>query len=218
VCGFGAPNVETLLAMAPDVVIACGVEKPELLEVLRRSGIRVVNAQKTAFMTSFPELFDAIREIGEATGHADEARALAARMESDLRQVDAEVDRIDGARRPRVFIEIEENPLMTASAGSFLDELITRAGGRNVARDIPGGYPRIDPEKVVEWDPEVILVAHSDRPGEATGRFRRRIGWSGVAAVRDGRIIDDVNPDLLFRPGPRLVDGVKALAARLHGN
>ena len=101
---------------------------------------------------------------------------------------------------------------MTAGAGSFLDDLIRRAGGRNVAREIPAAYPRIDPEKVIAWNPEVILVAHGERPGEAAERLARHIGWSDVAAVRDRRVIDDIDADLLFRPGPRLVEGVKALA------
>ena len=104
---------------------------------------------------------------------------------------------------------------MTAGAGSFLDDLIIRAGGRNAAHEINNAYARIDPEKVIAWNPEVILVAHGDHAGEAAERLSRHIGWSGVAAVRDRRIIDDIDADLLFRPGPRLVDGVKALAERL---
>ena len=115
-----------------------------------------------------------------------------------------------------VFVEIEESPLMTAGAGSFIDDLIRRAGGRNVAHEIAGAYPRIDPEKVIAWNPEVILVAHSDRKGEAAERLARHIGWSDVAAVRNRRVIDDIDGDLLFRPGPRLVEGVKSLAERLY--
>ena len=74
VSGFGTPNVEKLLALGPDMVIACGLEKPEFTEVLRQAGIQVVNVQKTGFIASFPELFDAIGQIGEATGRAAEAK------------------------------------------------------------------------------------------------------------------------------------------------
>jgi len=212
VSGFGTPNVEKLLALGPDMVIACGLEKPELADVLRQAGIRVVTVE----IKRFAELFDAIGQIGEATGRLPKARELVAHMQAELGAVAARVGRIDDARRPRVFIEIEQGPLMTAGAGSFLDELVTRAGGRNVAREISSAYPRIDPEKVIAWDPDVILVAHGDRPGEAAERLAQRIGWSNLTAVRQRRVIDDVDADLLFRPGPRLVDGVKALAARLQ--
>ncbi len=222
VSGFGTPNVEKLLALGPDMVIACGLEKPEFTEVLRQAGIRVVNVQKTGFIANFPELFDAIGQIGEATGRTDEARKLVAGMQAELDAVAARVGPIDTDHaymvpgRPRVFVEIEESPLMTAGAGSFLDDLISRAGGRNVAHEINNAYPRIDPEKVIAWNPQVILVAHGDCPGESAERLSRRIGWSQVAAVRERRVIDDIDADLLFRPGPRLVDGVKALALRLH--
>ena len=216
VSGFGTPNVEKLLALGPDLVIACGLEKPECAEVLRQAGIQVVDVQATGVIASFPELFHAIGRIGDATGCSSEAQKLIAAMQAKLDAVAARVSRIGVARRTRVFIEIEENPLMTAGAGSFINDLIRRAGGRNVAHEIGSAYPRIDPEKVIAWNPQVILVAHGDRAVPAAERLARHIGWSEVAAVRDRRIIDDIDADLLLRPGPRLADGVKALAVRLY--
>jgi iron complex transport system substrate-binding protein len=218
VSGFGTPNVENLLALSPDMAISCGLEKPEMLAVLQQSGIRVVNVQPSGFIGSFPELFDAIRAIGEETGRAAEARAMVAHMQAELDAVAARVAKIDESRRPRIFVEIEASPLMTAGAGSFIDDMITRAGGRNVAHEIQDAYPRIDPEQVIAWNPELILVAHSNTPGEAAKRLVEHIGWSNVAAVRQRRIIDDIDPDLLSRPGPRLADGVKELAEKLHRN
>jgi len=216
VSGFGTPNVEKLLALSPDIVIACGLEKPDFAEVLRQAGIQVLNVQKGGYIAGFTDLFDAIQQIGEATGRSAEAQQLVAGMQARLDAVAVRVGRFDDAQRPRVFVEIEESPLMTAGAGSFIDDLVGRAGGRNVAHEINSAYPRINPEKVIAWNPEVILVAHSDHPGEAADRLARHIGWSGIAAVRDRRVIDDIDGDLLFRPGPRLVDGVKALVERIH--
>jgi iron complex transport system substrate-binding protein len=216
VSGFGTPNVEKLLALGPDTVIACGLERPEFTEVLRQAGIQVVNVQRNACIAGFPDLFDAVGQIGAATGRSAEAKKLIAAMQAELDTLAARLGPIDDAQRPRVFVEIEEGPLMTAGAGSFIDDLIRRAGGRNVAHELSTAYPRIDPERVIAWNPEVILVAHNDRPGEAAARLARHIGWSDVAAVRQRRVIDDIDADLLFRPGPRLVEGVKALAARLH--
>jgi iron complex transport system substrate-binding protein len=216
VSGFGRPNVEKLLALRPGLVIACGLEKPEEMETLRRAGIQVVNVQTTGFMASFPALFDAIRQIGRATGRETEAQKLVAEMQAELDKVAARIGPIEEAQRPRVFVEIEESPLRTAGKGSFIDDLIGRAGGRNVAGEIKNAYPQINPEKVIVWNPEVILIAHGGHPGAAARRLAGRIGWSDVAAVRERRLIDDIDADLLFRPGPRLVEGVEALAARLH--
>ena len=85
-----------------------------------------------------------------------------------------------------------------------------------MAHEISQAYASINPEKVVEWNPDFIMVAPMGRPGDAAVQFSRRIGWADIAAVKSGSVIDDIDPDLLFRPGPRLIDGVKALAIRLR--
>jgi iron complex transport system substrate-binding protein len=209
---FGAPNVEKLLALSPDLVIAAGLEREEVAEVLRRSGIRVLDVQ----IRNFEELFDAIRQIGEAVDRLQQAEGVVARMRAQLEAVKAQNETTPRGHRPKVFVEIGDHPLMTAGGTSFLDDLIVRAGGVNVAHEISQAYTSINPEKVIEWNPDIIIVAQMDRPGDAAVQLSRRIGWADISAVRNGRVIDDIHPDLLFRPGPRLIDGVKALAARLH--
>jgi iron complex transport system substrate-binding protein len=216
VSGFGRPNIEKLLGLRPDLVIACGLERPDDAEALRRAGIKVLDVQETGDIADFPELFAAIRRIGEAAGRSTEAEQLVARMQAELDALAASVGQTAEAQRPRVFVEIEESPLRTAAAGSFLDDLVRRAGGRNVAAEIKSAYPVIDPEKVIVWNPQVIIMAHGGHRGDAVQRLAEHIGWTEIAAVREQRVIDDIDANLLFRPGPRLVKGVKALAARLH--
>jgi iron complex transport system substrate-binding protein len=113
------------------------------------------------------------------------------------------------------FRAIGDHPLITAGGASFLDDLIARAGGVNVAHEISREYPIISAEKVIEWNPDIIIIPKMNPREETTVQLPQRIGWAGISAVREGRIIDDISPDLLFRPGPRLIEGVKALAARL---
>ncbi|MGO8748131.1 MAG: ABC transporter substrate-binding protein [Thermoguttaceae bacterium] len=210
--GFGAPNLEKLLALSPDLVIAAGLEREEIADVLRRSGIRVLNVRTR----NFEELFDAIRQIGEAADKPQQAEAVITGMRAELEAIAARNGAERRGQRPKVFVEIGEHPLMTAGGASFLDDLIVRAGGVNVAHEISETYPSINPEKVIEWNPDAILVAPMGRPGDAAVQLSRRIGWADISAVKGGRVIDDIHPDLLFRPGPRLIDGVKALAARLR--
>jgi iron complex transport system substrate-binding protein len=210
--GFGAPNVEKLLALNPDLVIAAGLEREEIAEVLRGSDIRMLDVR----IRNFEKLVRAIREIGEAVGRSAQAEGLVRRMRAELAAVAAAGKSKPRTQRPKVFVEIGDHPLMTAGGTSFLDDLIARAGGVNAAHDISQAYPSINPEKVVEWNPDIIIVTQMDRPGDATLRLSARIGWADISAVKNGRVIDDIHPDLLFRPGPRLVEGVKALAVRLH--
>jgi iron complex transport system substrate-binding protein len=210
--GFGAPNVEKLLALNPNLVIAAGVERGEVIEVLRRSNIRVVDAR----IGNFKELFDSIRQIGLATDMSNTAEGLVLKMQAELRAVADGWTATPNQRRPKVFVEISDKPLTTAGGTSFLDDVIVKAGGVNVAHEISAPYPCVNPEKVIEWDPQVVVIACMGDPRAAAKRLPQRIGWAGISAVREGRIVDDICPDLLLRPGPRLIDGVKALSAHLH--
>ena len=137
-------------------------------------------------------------------------------MRADLEAIGRQYAAETRQHRPRVFVEIGDHPLVTAGAGSFLDDLIARAGGVNVAHEIRQGYPIVNPEKVIQWNPDVIVLTSMGRGGDAQSRLAERIGWANISAVKFGRIVHDLDPDLLFRPGPRLVDGTKALAARLY--
>ena len=209
---FGVPNVERLLSLCPNVVIAAGLEQADVAPMLQQSGIQVIELQ----IRNFEEMFDAIRQIGDVVNSRRQADGLVARMRAELEAAGARSGARAGGQRPKVFVEIGDHPLITAGGTSFLDDLIARAGGVNVAHEIPHAYPSINPEKVIAWNPDVIMVASMGRSGKVAVQMSRRIGWADISAVKNGRVIDDIHPDLLFRPGPRLIDGVKAMAVRLH--
>ncbi len=210
--GFGTPNMERLLALRPDLVIAAGMERKDAADALRQAGSRVLDVT----IRSFEELFAAILEIGKAASRPAQALALAAKMRAELDAVGRRYASVPLENRPRVFVEIWHDPLTTAGAASFLNDLIAKAGGVNVAGGLPQAHPRVNPEKVIEWDPDVIVTAYMARPGRAAAQVSGRIGWAGVKAVKNGRTIDDIPADLLLRSGPRLVEGVEALAERLY--
>jgi iron complex transport system substrate-binding protein len=124
-------------------------------------------------------------------------------MQFDIAAVEPAAD------SPRVYAEISSTPPMTAGGASFVNDIIRRAGGRNVFADALQEYPVVDQERLVRLDPEVILVLH---PAATAEDVRARVGWAGVSAVRNGRVYDGLDEDLLFRPGPRVVQGLKELA------
>jgi len=210
---IGEPNLEVVLSLRPTLVIGANLTSEEPIAILRRRGIPVLDLK----MGSFQEMFDGVWEIGRATGRSARADELVAGMQRELDAVAARHAETSGRVRPKVFAEIWDGPLQTAGGASFIDEVIRRAGGVNVAHDLPGAYPMIGPEQVLAWDPDVIVLGHAAQGPETVARLRRRIGWSGVAAVKTGRIVADIPADHLLRPGPRLVEAVKALAKHLHG-
>lgn len=208
--GLGRPNLEKLLALSPDLVVATDFDRGGYAQTLRQSGIQVLDVK----IRSLDEMFERLRQLGDAVGKQPQADKLVASMQAELKSI---ADQFGDSPRPRVFIEIWDDPLTTVGQASFLDDLVARAGGLNVAHEVSLPHPRISAEKVIEWNPEVIVVAHMNRGTISAEQMAERIGWADIAAVKNGRVVCDIPTDLILRPGPRLIDGVKALAQRLHG-
>jgi iron complex transport system substrate-binding protein len=152
-------------------------------------------------------VFKEIDTVAQLLGRKAAGECLVAGMRRRLDSVRSFPD------TPRVYVEISGTPLMTAGGGTFINELLVRAGGSNVVASSIQEYPVVDPEAVLRADPEVILLLHPDM---SVGDVATRVGWGGISAVKHGRIYDKLDEDLLFRPGPRIVDGVVLLAKLLH--
>ncbi|MFW6108166.1 MAG: ABC transporter substrate-binding protein [bacterium] len=201
---LAAPDLELVQALRPDLVITTGFRDPEVQRALETARIEVL----TVSQSSLDDVVAAVRTIGRATGCERRAARYAGRPRERIEQ--ATVD-VPDEERPRVFVELSPQPLSTGAAGTFLDDLIHRAGGRNIAHDMGKPWTRISPDTVVARDPQIVIVAYPMQ-GDPQERLANRIGWSGVSAVRDGWVVSSIDRDLLLRPGPRLVDGLAALA------
>jgi iron complex transport system substrate-binding protein len=204
--------VEKLLALAPDLVVTSGSERSDVPLIMRKSGIRVLEVK----INSIDEMFERLRQIGDTVGKRRRAEDVIASMQAELKSIAMQLDNPRRGSPPRVFVEVWDDPLTTVGGTSFVDDVISRAGGVNVAHELPQPSLRISPEKVIEWNPDVIIIAHMARnPGSST-EIGKRIGWSDMKAVKQGTVICDISTDLLLRPGPRLIEGVKVLAKRLQ--
>ena len=195
------------------MVIATDFENNDVAELLRKSGIEVLDLK----IRNFQEMFEAFRKIGQATGRLPRAEQIIQAMQTQLKAIAERFKQVQPSQRPKVFVEIWYDPITTAGHTSFIDELITRAGGVNVAGNIKQPYPRVSPEKVIEWNPDVIILCYMSQAGYPGSQLAGRIGWTDIAAVRKGRIVNDIPSDLILRPGPRLIQGVNILAQHLYG-
>jgi iron complex transport system substrate-binding protein len=198
---FLNPSVERIVALEPDCVLATGPTQTRIVERLEKLGLKVVQLN--------PESIAGVERCIEVIGGIAGIEAVAAELIEGVRDSVAQMNRLTSQiqKRRRVFLEIDANPLVSASPGSFLGELVRLAGGENVVGS-GSGYPVVNPEQVIEWDPEVIIIAS---PAVSLEQVRGRVGWEQVSAVKQGRICR-VDPSLISRPGPRGVQG----AAELH--
>nr|MDA8218748.1 ABC transporter substrate-binding protein [Dehalococcoidales bacterium] len=142
----------------------------------------------------------------------------ATELKDGLRQrVQAVVAKTKSAAKPRVFYELdatEPSKPFTPGPGSFIDSLIAQAGGINVAADAKMPWAQLSSEEIVKKDPEIVVLGDS-KYGVTVEQVKQRAGWGAVTALQKDAVypIDD---DLISRPGPRVVDGLEALAKLIH--
>lgn len=194
-------DLERVVAVAPDLVVAEWVTPPELVTRLRALGLRVLQTDSSTLQGYLATL----RVLGAATGHTAEASRMRASLEARLAQMRARLRHLPSRQRARVFVEIWSRPLQTAAAGTFIDEMVVLAGGVNVFSELEQ-YPQVSPEALVMRDPDVVLLTSSS-PQE----FASRPAFQSLQAVRGGRVFA-IDPDTLTRPGPRLGQALDTLS------
>jgi iron complex transport system substrate-binding protein len=203
-------NLERLISLSPDLVISTSDGNPKgSIERLFSMGIPVF---VIAPPRNIGDINSAIRSIGRITGREGEAEKLVDAMEGRIEEV---VARLEGATARPVFYQLGDNPLMTVGGGTFIDTLITMAGGRNIAGGVSLPYPRFSMEGVLSNAPEVIVISSMAEKEGSKAVLKRWGQWQEIPAVRSGEI-HFINPDLIHRAGPRIVDGLEELARMIH--
>ena len=206
--GISTPSFEAILALRPDLILATSESNyEEHVQRLASLGLPVYVIRPVDFET----VLESIERIGVVLGREAPARAHVAAMRRDA---DAIAHAVAGARRPRVLYVVWPNPLIAPGRGTLITELLQRAGGESVTGAEPLAYPRLSLETVVQRRPERIIVG---RHGQGTVEELLR-GWErldAVSAVREGRVYA-VDGDLVHRPGPRMIEALRALARALH--
>ena len=200
------PDLEPLVAAAPDLVLGTGVHRTTTVPALdeRKIPMFILEPQ------TLPEVFDSIVKVGQLTGTDQEATQLVASLR---KRSDAVASQVAGKPRPRTFVELSPQ-LHSAGKGTFLHDMLDRAGGDNIAADAGMPWPQLSQEAIVLANPETIILNYGPG-GETPDQVKARPGWGAISAVKNGRVIN-VDPDLANRPGPRAVDGLEAMAAALH--
>lgn len=194
-----APNLEAIVAVEPDLVLLYHSPANELVvERLRELGIAAL-ALRT---DNLADLDRHLALLGRAIGHVDQADSLRAQIATDLARASVP----HAAGDPRVLILAWDQPPMTLGRGSFLSEILERAGARNLFGDLASSSATISIEAVVERDPDFVLVTSAD----STPAISARPEWAVVPAVRERRFVR-VHGSEFNRPGPRTPDAIRTM-------
>ncbi len=206
--GYVDPNFEAIVALRPDLVTgARGPSGPQISERLGAIGIT----------TYFPEteslaaIDGMILGLGARTGHDAQAKGLV----DSIHAHEAEVHALtEPGSHPKTLIVFGLGPIVVAGPSSFADEMLRGAGGRNVVTE-GGAYPTLGMERILALAPDVILDASMQ---ESRGEERITTdspGWRELLAVKEGRVTA-LREEAVLRPGPRVAEGMAALARAVH--
>lgn len=208
---FEALNTELIVSLEPDLVLAAEINTAEQVNQLEDLGLTVYYLKNPL---TLEEMYSNVEIVAQLTGHADEAATLIESLKARVAAVDEKIAPISS--RPSVFYELDAtDPAkpFTAGKGTFITQLIDRAGGYNIASELEG-YPQMSLEQVVAADPAFIILGDA-RYGITPESIAQRPGWENLSAVKNGKVLP-FNDDLVSRPGPRLVDALEELAKLLR--
>ena len=198
-------NLEAIVQLDPDLVIGNpGPASTRLADRLAPLGI----ATWFPGIESVAAIDAMIVGVGERTGHAAEARQVAASVDARTAAVERSVS---GEPVPRVLMVLDVDPVVATGPKDFIDELLRRAGGANVLA-IGASWQTLDFEQIAALDPDVILDASAMTGGSGASRIHPDApGWTHVRAAREGHVVPVDDPRVL-RPGPRAAEGLATLA------
>ena len=211
--GFGALDTESILASTPDLVLAGELTPVEQVQSLEELGLTVFVLGNPV---DLPGMYESLRTVARMTGHLEETETLIASLEARVAAVE---ERLAGVTdRPLVLYELDgtdPNAPWVPGPGTFVDTLLTMSGADSMSASLEGAWVQVSLETIIEKDPEIILLGDATWGGVTPEMVAARGGWDVLSAVQQGRVypFDD---NLVSRPGPRLVDGLEALAVLFH--
>lgn len=207
--GMTDPSLEAIVALRPDLILATTEgNRRETVFQLERLGFPVLVSSPT----SLSGLFASIEAIGKVTGREAEAFALVRRLKGRVERIVGKAERL---KRPRVLYLIWPEPLIVPGRGTLINDLITLAGGESISGNQPIPYPRYSLEEVLRQAPEVIVLSSKHGEGAIKALLDHWRRFEAIPAIRNGRV-HLLDGDLVNRQGPRIIEGLEALAKLFH--
>jgi iron complex transport system substrate-binding protein len=210
--GFSTVDIEKVISLEPDLVLATHIHGKSVIPALEELGLTVVALTPG----SLTEVLDSITLVGKITGQSREASKLVSDLQTRIEAVVDETRTLSPDQKPRVFYITWHDPLMTAGTETLADDVISNAGGQNIAYDISGDKA-ITLETVIYRDPEVIVASVGMGSGEDLPwqYLQTEPRLENTQALLNDRVYK-IDGDVIHRPGPRIVDALEQMAQFIH--
>lgn len=211
--GYGEFDLEKIVSLNPDLVLASSLNPQEL--VTKLEGLKL-----TVFYLSNPNDLDGMYQnlltVAQLTGHTSETEILVKELKTRVSNVISKIEDIES--KPLVFYEIDgtdPSAPWTSGKGTFVDTLLNMAGGRNLGSVMDSEWAQISIEEIIAQDPDIILIGDAVWGGVTLESVQARPAWDSLSAIKNNKAFE-FDDNIVSRPGPRLVNGLEALARLLH--
>ncbi len=204
--GFATPDIDKIIALKPDLILAFGTLQKLLVTELEDRGQTVF----WLYPHTVEDILESFERIGEITGTAAAAKELKKRIEEKIRVVQENVKDIPEREKVTVFRVMSLDPLGTIGGDAFQTDVYRLAGGRNICGNTKKDYFQLDIQTLIALEPDIIVIC-GENEEEAKRKIKDQEGWGDLTAVKTDRIIV-VSCDLICRPSPRLGQTIEQLA------
>jgi iron complex transport system substrate-binding protein len=215
--GFSTPSMERIVALQSDIIFTTDINDA-MLPNMRNLGLKVVVFNPK----NIDDIYQTIRSIGKATGAEANATALVNRLTDKINSIEATINAANIAKKPTVYYEVwaSNDGYMTIGSETWMNDVITKAGGVNILGNVTQQYPTTSSEVLITDNPDVILLPTGMGGAPTYGSVANvidRPGWNTINAVKNNRVYV-LDQDLLNEPGIRVADQVQAIAQCLYPN
>jgi len=203
--GFGKPSLEQLLSLKPDLVVASALADPGLKTSIEQLGIKFYLMPGK----SIDDYYKTVAAIGEILNCREKADKEINRVRNGVAHF-AKMNKKTGLESlPKVYMEVWDRPYMTVGNKSFINEMLEYAGGKNIAALQNSDYFNCSVEWIISSKPDIIICPAMKDGHEVD--VKKRKGWQKIPAVKNNRIYVNLNNDLIYRLGPRILEGISLL-------
>ena len=204
--GFFTPSIEKIFALSPDIVLIARGTPLTVINKFKELGLRVY----TSDPHTINDIYNLISTVGRITGNIKESSMLVKKLRLTEKSIIEKVKNI--SHKKKVYVEIWNKPKMSVGKDTFINSLISEAGGINITENLKGNWPIVNDEYIIKENPDVIILLYPCSKKE----IEKRPGWNTINAVKNGNIFIE-NPDIFERPGPRIIEGLVTMYNILYG-
>jgi iron complex transport system substrate-binding protein len=204
-------DIEKIVSLQPDLILADSIHKATVIPALEKLNLTVLGIDAE----NLDKILSSIELLGKVTGKTKAADDLVSSLNNRINTVSTKIGELKSGTSPRVFFLTWHDPIWTAGSGTLINELMTRAGGTNIASDL-SGHSQIDLETVIQRNPQIIFVLSSMGDQNTSLEYlKTEPRFQATDALKNNQVYL-VDTDIFGRTTPRAVDGLEQMAKLIH--